>query len=420
MEEIKRIWNMENLRKKILFTFAMIMLFRIGCSIPIPFVNPDVINGLFSGESALGYINLISGGALEQTSLFALGISGYINASIVVQLFVYSLSLFENEDDKEKEKKIKKLRYAFAGFFYFVMAIGYYFMLRNFGALRNNSFLMALATVVVYTIGGLIVLVIGKLIDEKGIGNGISLIILTGIVHRLLETVPYFVLSVKAALKGQVMFLFIGLLAALFVIGSLFFVVFADGSEKRIPIKYAGGVKGGQRYKGQETYIPFRLMINGVLPVIFASTILSIPALIAMFLDKDSAIYSFLSGFKATSILYIVLYAVLIYGFNMFYLTVQYNIVEMANNLRINGAVILGYRPGKPTINYLTDQMKHMAKVGSVYLAAIAIAPIVFQAVTGYAVGFAGTGSLIVVGVSLELIRQIETETTMHRTSIFR
>lgn len=420
MSETKLLWSIPELRKKILFTLAMMLLFRLGCAIPVPFINADMLSALFSTGNAFDYLNLMSGGALSQCAILALGVTPYINASIIVQLLGVAIpSWGEARKDPEGRKKLEKYTKILSVALAVGLSIGYMVVLSRYGALEYNSGLAQFfaGTVIVscFVAGSQFVLWLGKKIDDNGIGNGVSLLIFTGIMARWDSVIAISQNTVYGLQNGQWLVLVTLALSVVLLLASIWFVVYVSGSERRIPIQYAGRVVGRSHYRSMGSYIPLKLMMSGVLPVIFASTILSIPQTIAMFVsaEKHPELVSAIMSFNSTNLIWCILYVIFIFFFNYFYVSIQYDAVEMANNLRTNGGIIPGRRPGKPTSDFISKAMKQIAGTGSVALTLIALAPIVAQGITGVYMPLSGTSLLIVVGVATELVTSLDSYATV-------
>lgn len=415
MSKLKTLWKIPELQMKILFTLGMLLVFRLGCAIPVPFINPETLTALFSSGNTFDYMNMMSGGALSQCTLFALGVTPYINASIIVQLLcVIFPRLGEAKKDETGQKLIEKITSALSIGFAVALSIGYMLLLSRYGALKYTSGASGVFAMLVITVcfvaGSQIALWLGKKIDENGIGNGVSLLIFAGIVARWSNVIG---LAQNAAIGVQSgnWALVVGIvLAVVFLLVSLWFVVYVDGSARRIPVMYAGRVSGRYQQRGIGSHIPLKLMISGVMPVIFASTVLSVPQTVALFInaEKYPGLVSGLLGFNTTSWLYCVLYVAMIFFFNYFYVSVQYDVREMANTLRTNGGMIPGHRPGKPTSDFIGKAMKQIAGTGSVALALIAITPILVQNIAGVYVPLGGTALMIVVSVATELVKKLD------------
>ena len=416
-ETFRNAWKITDLRKRLMYTLLILVLFRMGCAITVPYINPAVLSTFFSGTEMLGYLNMMSGGALSQCAVFALGVSPYINASIIIQLLTVAIPALENlAKEGEEGRKITRITHYTAMGLAFVMSIGYYFILRRMGALHYTSgwesWASAVVIILTFTAGSQLITWMGEQIDSKGIGNGISLLIFTGIVSRWssLYTTVRGMLTMTASGKPQY-YVFLPLLVVL-ALAAVVFVVVLTNAERRIPVQYAKRVVGRKMYGGQASFIPIKVNMSGVMPVIFASALCGIPSMIGGFLNVDQAThpfwYAFFHTFNYTSVVYAVIYLLLIIGFNYFYVAIQYNPVEIANNLRQNNGTIPGIRPGKPTSDFITKALGKITLVGALFLAVIAILPILLGNLLGVSIQLGGTSLLIVVGVALDTSRSLE------------
>lgn len=417
-------WKVPELRKKILYTLLIILVFRIGCHVPVPFMNPDAISSMFADGNFLSYMNIMSGGALSQGTLFSLSIQPYINASIIVQLLTYALPPLENlqKEGESGRKKIQKIT-SFVGLaIAVVMAYAYYITLRNNGAITFTSGLSGIfvgaVIVLSFTAGASLVIWLGNRINEKGIGNGISMILFAGIVSRG----PAAVLSMFELVKADMKYIIVVPAVLIVFVLMIGFIVFMNESERRIPIQYAKRVVGRKQYGGQNTHIPVKVAMSGVMPIIFAMSIMSLPSTLAMFIKPAAdpvgfwqKFYAgFINFFKYNSPWYAVLYFLLIIAFNYFYVSMQYNPIEIANNLRQNNGGIPGIRPGKPTSDYIQRILGKITLVGAFFLGVIAIFPIFTQmAFPELGIAMGGTSILIIVSVVLETVRTLESQMMM-------
>ena len=413
---------MADLRKKLLYTGMILLLFRIGAAIPVPFLEPETLKTYITeGGNWLGYIDLLSGGAFSNSTLFALGISPYITASIVIQLLTVAIpSLEQLAKEGEEGRKVlnRYTRYAtviLGG----VQSVAYYFLLRNSNALLYtegaSGIFSAVVIVISFLAGAMLVMWMGEQIDNKGIGNGISMILFAGIVSRATSLVSTMVTEIYLAINGIMKYWFIVPFTIVLFLAAVVFIVIMTNAERRIPVQYAQRVVGRKMYGGQSTHIPIKVNMSGVMPVIFASSILSIPTTIAGFVDvdPDGIMGSILSVLRYDGIVYAVLYFFLIMAFNYFYISIQYNPMEIANNLRKNNGTIPGIRPGKPTADFIAKVVSKVTVVGGVFLAVIAIGPILLSRLMGVNISLGGTSIIIVVGVALDTVRQLESQMMM-------
>ena len=413
---------MADLRKKLLYTGMILLLFRIGAAIPVPFLEPETLKTYITeGGNWLGYIDLLSGGAFGNSTLFALGISPYITASIVIQLLAVAIpSLEQLAKEGEEGRKVlnRYTRYAtviLGG----VQSVAYYFLLRNSNALLYtegaSGIFSAVVIVISFLAGAMLVMWMGEQIDNKGIGNGISMILFAGIVSRASSLVSTMATEIYLAINGIMKYWFIVPFTIVLFLAAVVFIVIMTNAERRIPVQYAQRVVGRKMYGGQSTHIPIKVNMSGVMPVIFASSILSIPTTIAGFVDvdPDGIMGSILSVLRYDGIVYAVLYFFLIMAFNYFYISIQYNPMEIANNLRKNNGTIPGIRPGKPTADFIAKVVSKVTVVGGVFLAVIAIGPILLSRLMGVNISLGGTSIIIVVGVALDTVRQLESQMMM-------
>ena len=423
LETFKNAWKIEDLRKKIIFTAIVLILYRLGCAIAVPFIRPSALKSMISAGDGnmLGYLNMISGGAFANATLFALGVIPYINASIIITLLTVAVPYLENlsKEGEEGRRKINKItRYVSIGIGA-VLALGYYMVLRNQGALIYTNglegFFAGLVIIVTFVAGTLLLMWMGEQIDKKGIGNGVSLIIFTGIVSRLSSTVTIFVNMFNDAVKSQkTQNFFLIPLYLIFAVAVIACAVVLNNAERRIPVQYAKRVVGRKMMGGQNTYIPIKVNMTGVMPIIFASALVSIPGTIRSFFNVQSELLiKILNVFNYNGFVYAVTYLLLIIAFNYFYVTMQYNPVEIANNLRKNNGVIPGFRPGKMTQDFIQRVLSKITFIGAIFLGVVAILPIITGNITGTGIQMGGTSLLIIVGVALETAQMLENEMVM-------
>ena len=421
IETLRNAWKIEDLRKKLIYTMLILLVVRIGSAIPVPFIDPSYLQGLVSqGGNLLGYLDMLTGGAFSNATLFALSISPYITASIVIQLLTVAIPALERmqrEGGEEGKKKLQSItRYATVGIA-FLQALGYYFILRNGfngqSMLTQDSIWVALVIMVSWVAGSSFLMWLGEQCNEFGVGNGISMILFAGIISR----VPSMISQIYSQIVAGNLFWPWAIVIAVGILLLVILIVFVSDAERRIPVQYAKRVVGRKMYGGQSSFMPIKVNMSGVLPVIFASTFLAIPGTIGGFLNLNPVEHPkltfFFSMFSYNSVLYAVLYFLLIIGFNYFYIAIQYNPIEMANNLRKNNGAIPGIRPGKPTSDFITKVISKITLVGALMLAAIAILPILITAVTGMNVALGGTSVIILVGVALDTVRSLESQMMM-------
>lgn len=426
LETFRNAWKIEDLRKRLLFTLLILVLFRLGCALPVPYISAGALTSMFAGGNGdmLEYLNMMSGGALSECTLFALGVQPAINASIIMQLLAVAIPYLENlaKEGEEGQRKMRRItNYVGAGIG-LMLSIGYYFIIRNMGALSYTEgfagIFSAVVIVLSFTAGSQLCTWMGNQIDSKGIGNGLSLMIFAGIVARWSSIYTATTNILARARNGEPFFYIMLPLLVVLALVAVLFVVILTNAERRIPVQYAKRVMGRKMYGGQASYIPIKVNMTGVMPIIFAQAIASLPATIAAFAGvskNDPGFWGgFLRVFDTTSIFYIVVYFLLIVGFSFFYSTMQFNPVEVANNLKKNGGFIPGFRPGKPTADFIHKVLNKITMFGALYLAIIAIAPIVTGAVIGVSsLAIGGTSIIIVVGVALETTKALEAQMLM-------
>ena len=417
-DTFRNAWKIPELRKKILFTLMILVIFRLGCAISVPYVDVDALE-LFrqygGSGNMLDYLNMMSGGALSQCAIFALSVSPYINASIIIQLLTVAIPALErlSKEGEEGRRKLTRItRYTGAGIGV-AMSIGYYMVLRSWGVLAYNTGWQAVFSAVVivlsFAAGSQLLTWMGEQIDDKGIGNGVSLLIFVGIISRWSDLIGSLRALLAEAADGKPQYYVYIPVIAILAIAAVVFVVILTNGERRIPVQYAKRVVGRKMYGGQASHIPIKVNMSGVMPVIFASTLCSIPNMIGSLLQVKSSFWvAFFNVFNYNSLLYAVIYLLLILAFNYFYVAIQYNPVEIANNLRKNNGAIPGIRPGKPTSDFITKSLSKITLIGAVFLGIVAVLPIILGNVTGVSIQLGGTSLLIVVGVALDTGRSME------------
>lgn len=407
LSTLKSAVKAEDTRKKILFTLMMFLVFRIGSHIPVPNINSAVIHQLTEQAKLLGFFDMISGGAFKNFSIFAMSITPYINASIIMQLLTVIIPKLE-QLAKEDRKKIAEYTRYLTVVLAFVQAIGVSFGFK--GALENDSIGSIALVALTLTAGTACLMWIGELITEKGIGNGISLIIFAGIVSRIPNgcLTLYSYIVEKGAIGVLVVLLF-----AVIALAAIVAVVAIQEGQRRIPVQYAKRVVGRKVYGGQSTHIPIKVNSAGVIPVIFAMSILMFPGTIASFFPNSGFAQTITNIFDASGIFYNILYALLIVFFTYFYSAISFNPVDVAENIKKNGGFIPGLRPGRPTSDYISKVMSRITLFGAIFLAAIAVLPAIIMGLTGLELYFGGTALLIVVGVALDTMKQLEASLLM-------
>ena len=421
---IRNAWRIPDLRKKILYTLLIIIVFRFGSVIPAPFLDASALSELMAsaGEnSALGYINMLTGGAFSYASLFAMGITPYINSSIIMQLLTIAIPLLERmaKEGEEGRKKIATITRYVTVILGLIQGVAYYFYLRSQGIVEYTDgfagVFVAFVIVLTFTAGTALIMWMGEQINDKGVGNGISIILFAGIVARLPVTFgtvwQYMQLGMESASTAGQYLVLAPLFVVLFLV-VIWVIVFMNEAERRIPVQYAKKVVGRKMYGGQSTFLPVKVAMSGVMPVIFASSILSIPQFIQFFWNPSEGFgRALLDAFSSSGWLYVVLYFFLILMFAYFYMSIQYNPLEMANNLRQNNGTIPGIRPGKPTADFIAKILSKVTLIGALFLAFVALVPIIYTNVTGmYGLSMGGTSIIIIVGVALETVKQLESQ----------
>ena len=418
IQTIRKAWGIPELRKKIVFTLLILLIFRVGNAIPTPYINKELLGAYIdsTGGSLLSLYNVMSGGAFAQATVFALGVQPYINSSIIIQLLTIAIPALERlarDGGEAGKKKIASItRYATVAIA-LLQAFGYYMICKNYGILEQSGIWPALVIIVTLVAGSSFVMWLGEQVNEFGIGNGISMILFAGILARIptaFTTGRYFV-----AQKGSIGYLWLALVL-LGILAMIVLIVHVNGAERRIPVQYAKRIVGRKQYGGQNTYMPIKVNMSGVLPIIFASTFLAIPGTIVGFVDPNAegGFAKFISNvFSTNSIWYALLYFILIILFNYFYIAIQYNPIEMANNIRKNNGAIPGIRPGKPTSDFISRIISKTTLTGALMLAVIAILPIILGAVAKMNISMGGTSIIIVVGVALDTARSLESQMMM-------
>lgn len=434
-QTLKRAWSIPEIRKKLLYTLLMIVIFRFGTSVAVPFLDTSVVQSWMEQNATNGnfleYLNTITGGALSQATLFSLSITPYINASIIMQLLTYALPPLERlrDEGEEGRKKINKITAVVAFALSVFMGFAYYLTLKKANvdvngvtahAVKYESgwemYFSAAVIIACFVAGSSFVVWMGNRISDKGIGNGVSMILFAGIAARFPVDAGRLVTLIG---EKPEKYLFVTIGYVVFIVVEFAFIVFMNESERRIPIQYAKRVVGRKQYGGQKTHIPIKVMMSGVMPIIFAMSFMSLPQTIQLFagLPKktEGFYYHFCRFFANTSWTYAVLYFILIIAFNYFYVSIQYNPVEIANNLRQSNGGIPGIRPGKPTSDYIQRVLSKIALVGAVFLGIIAIIPIFFAMADDNlrSLSMGGTTILIAVSVALETTRTLESQLMM-------
>ena len=429
VETIRNAWKIPELRNKILFTVFALLIFRLGSGVPVPFIDSDLLGGTLNSMGGIfSLLGAMNGTAFSMAAVFALGVQPYINSSIIIQLLTVAIPALERmakEGGEEGRKKIAAITRYVTVAIGLLQGFGYYTLIRTYGLIDTAGlpgWWVGIVIVLCFTAGSAFVMWLGEQITEFGIGNGISIILFAGILSRAPSMIMSMYTGIVNNLNGNTDgFNLPWWGAILLVIGMLVLVVlivFIQNSERRIPVQYAKRVVGRKMYGGQSSHIPLKVNMTGVMPIIFAQAIASLPATIGMFFGKSTESEggwgTFLRIFDTTGIIYIVVYFLLIVGFSYFYSTIQFNPVEVANNLKKNGGFIPGFRPGKPTADFIHKVLGKITMFGALYLAIVAIAPIITGAIIGQGnLAIGGTSIIIVVGVALETTKALEAQMLM-------
>ncbi len=428
LQTFRNAWKIEDLRRKILFTLFMVLLYRLGSAVLVPYVNTELLKQYFDQtlqSSILGLHNVMSGGAFSTATIFALGIQPYINASIIIQLLCIAIPALERlskDGGEEGRKKINDItRYSTVGIG-LLQGWAYYTLISRNNLLTSNApgVWAAVVIILTFTAGSALLMWMGEQITEFGIGNGISIILFAGIVSRF----PTGIINLMNKARAGTLSWLATVLMLLGALAMIVMIVIVNDAERRIPVQYAKRVVGRKMYGGQSTHIPLKVNMSGVMPVIFASSILSLPPTIELFVKNPNNFWAgFFSVFKSTHWAYAIIYFVLIIAFAYFYASIQYNPIEMANNIRKNSGAIPGIRPGKPTSDYIARILNRIVLLGALLLSVVALFPIIFSQVTSlitikgvnYAmnISLGGTSIIIMVGVALETVKQLESQMMM-------
>jgi len=418
LQTLKNAWGIPELRKKIIFTLFILLIYRIGNVIPVPYIDVATLTSYFDSvlsNTILCLYNAMSGSAFRQATVFALSIQPYINASIIIQLLTIAIPALERlakDGGEDGKKKIERItRYTTVGLG-LLMGWGYYMMLKNYSAqgfaiITETGFVPAMVIILTFTAGSAVVMWMGEQITEFGIGNGISMILFANIISGI----PAMVNNLFHMIWWQIIIVLVGIAAL------ILFIVFINDAERRIPIQYAKRVVGRKVYGGQNTNLPIKVSMSGVMPVIFAQSICSIPATICAFMGitPESGNWWYDHVWSSQSWTYAFIYFLMIFFFSWFYSTIQYDPVEISNNLKKNGGFIPGFRPGKPTAEFIQKVINKIVVFGAVYLGIVSLLPIVggnlMSGVRNLAIG--GTSVIIVVGVALETVQALEAQMLM-------
>ncbi len=439
---IANAWKIPDLRKKMLFTLFIVLIFRIGSVIPVPFLDVHALKALTEGwkdtSNMLAYYDVFSGGAFSNATLFAMSVTPYINSSIIMQLLTVALPPLERlaKEGMEGRKKIATITRYVTVILGIIQGTAYYiWLLRShivsYDGWNGSGIFTALVIIFAFTAGTALMMWLGEQINQNGVGNGISILLFVGIIARLPVTFGTLWQYFKLGLEGDIAKIIYSCIFVIIFLVIIWVIVFMNDAERRIPIQYAKRVVGRKMYGGQNTHLPIKVGLSGVMPIIFASSILSIPSTILLFMgatDKNSDAWKnipdfwkgFFNAFDMGGWIYTVLYFIFIIGFAYFYVTIQYNPIEMANNLRQNNGTIPGIRPGKPTADFIAKILSKITLIGALFLAFIAIVPLIFSGVTGmHGLMMGGTSVIILVGVALETGRQLESQMMVRHSKGF-
>ena len=451
IQTIRKAWAIPELRKKLVFTLLILLIFRIGNAITVPYINTGLLENQLNsmGATILGLYDVMSGGAFAQATVFALSIQPYINSSIIIQLLTVAIPYLENlakDGGEEGRKKIQSITRYTTVAIAILQALGYYFMMKRYGILAPGADGIWPALVIIVTLiaGSSFVMWMGEQVTEFGVGNGISIILFAGIVSRVPSMVSSMVQGVSrwsavsngsmtmetltqagytteqaeqvlgsAMAPWAVVLLLVGGLAL------IAFIVFINDAERRIPVQYAKRQVGRKMYGGQSSNLPMKVSMAGVLPVIFAQSIASLPITIWSFVGipaEGTVSRSIYDAIDTKSVMYMVVYFILIIGFAYFYSSIQFNPVEIANNMKKQGGFIPGFRPGKPTVDFIRKVLNKITLFGAIYLGIVAICPLIVGRLIGNnSVAIGGTSVIIVVGVALETVKALESQMLMRQ-----
>lgn len=431
---IRNAWAIPDVRKKILFTLLILVIYRIGCVIPVPFVDIQALaaNSMFTtGNTVFAYLNTLSGGAFGNATIFAMGITPYINSSIIMQLLCVAIPALErmSKEGEDGRKKIATITRYLTVVLGLIQGTAYFFFLKGYSLLSYTDgfsiWFSAFVIIMAFTAGTALMMWLGEQINNKGIGNGISMLLFAGIIARLPSTVYQLFPVNKAtgatsywgrAMNGEYQFYALVPVFIILFLLVIWVITFMQDAERRIPVQYAKRVVGRKMYGGQSSHLPIKVALGGVMPVIFASSILSIPSTIRMFVNVEAGSFwdKFFTALGPNGWTYLILTFLLILAFAYFYTTIQYNPIEMSNNLKQNNGTIPGIRPGSPTADFIRKILSRITLIGALFLAFIAIVPSIFTKLSGMPdLSMGGTSIIIVVGVALETVKQLESQMMM-------
>ena len=424
IQTIRKAWGIPELRKKIVFTLLILLIFRIGNAIPVPYVDTDLLGSYLDQMSTtiLGLYDVMSGGAFSAATVFALSIQPYITSSIIIQLLtvaIPSLERLARDGGEEGRKKIQSITRYTTVAIAILQSVGYYFMMRNADLLQAGAdgIWPALVITVTFIAGSSFVMWMGEQVTEFGVGNGISIILFAGILSRVPVMVSQ---GIAFGSQAAINWVWVAVLVVA-MLALVVFIVFINDAERRIPVQYAKRQVGRKMYGGQSTHLPMKVNMSGVLPVIFAQSIASLPITVWTFIgiptkEESPVAYAIYNAIDTKSIIYMVVYFIMIIGFSYFYSSIQFNPVEIANNLKKQGGFIPGFRPGKPTVDFIRKVLNKITLFGAIYLGIVAICPLIVGKIVGndhLAIG--GTSVIIVVGVALETVKALESQMLMRQ-----
>ena len=421
IQTIRKAWGIPELRKKIIFTALILLIFRIGNAIPVPYVDTGLLKDYIDqlSTTVLGLYNVMSGGAFAEATVFALGVQPYINSSIIIQLLTIAIPALERmarDGGEEGKKKIQSItRYATVAIA-ILQGWGYYMLMKNYSILGDHTGVWpALVIIASFIAGSSFVMWMGEQITEFGIGNGISIILFAGILSR----VPSMVSSMISGIQAGTLAWWAAVLVVVGMLALIVLITWVNGAERRIPVQYAKRQVGRKMYGGQASTLPMKVNMSGVLPIIFAQSIAMIPSTIGAFFKKPAEgtfWYGFLNAIDTKSVLYMIFYLLMIIGFSYFYSTIQFNPIEISNNLKKNGGFIPGFRPGKPTADFIKKVLNKVTLFGAIYLGIVAILPLIIgKVVDNASLSIGGTSVIIVVGVALETVQALESQMLMRQ-----
>ncbi len=420
LDTLRNAWKIPELRKKLLFTLFILLIYRLGNAVPVPFVNIEELSAYFQNslsDTVLGLYNAMSGNAFSKATVFALSIQPYINSSIIMQLLciaIPALERLQKDGGEEGQKKIASITRYVTVALGLLMGFAYTVMLRNYQLLSQSGTIYYIVIILTFTAGSAFLMWLGEQITESGIGNGISIILFASIISR----VPSMVSSLVTNLANGGLKWYAAILLVLGMLLLVALIVFVTNSERRIPVQYAKRVVGRKMYGGQSTHLPIKVNMSGVMPIIFAQSIASLPATVLAFVNTSgwtSGFGKFVLNFTSTTgVAYAIFYFILIIAFSYFYAIIQYNPVEIANNLKKNGGFIPGFRPGRPTADFIQKVIMKITLFGALYLGVVALLPIIVGNVIGISsLSIGGTSIIIVVGVALETVKALEAQMLM-------